>query len=151
MKKISGIQAGVSGEYFVAAELTRRGYIASITLRNTKGIDILASNQNATRSLSIQVKTHQGSGTSWILGEKAEKNVTPNLFYVFVSLNNLNELPSFYIVPSKNVALSIKKFHKEWLGTLGRNDQPHNDNPMRLFKDDKDKYYEKWELLGLDS
>ena len=36
--KISGINAGVSGEYFVAAELTKRGYIASITLRNTKGI-----------------------------------------------------------------------------------------------------------------
>lgn len=35
--------SGVAGEYFVAAELSRRGYIASITLRNTRGIDILAS------------------------------------------------------------------------------------------------------------
>jgi len=45
--------AGVAGEYFVAAELSRRGYIASISLRNTRGIDILATNQAATRSITI--------------------------------------------------------------------------------------------------
>ena len=39
-KKVSSILTGVSGEYFAAAELSRRGYVASITLRNTKGIDI---------------------------------------------------------------------------------------------------------------
>ena len=36
--------AGVAGEYFVAAELSRRGLIASISMRNTRGIDILATN-----------------------------------------------------------------------------------------------------------
>ena len=36
--KVSSILVGVAGEYFAAAELSRRGYIASITLRNTKGI-----------------------------------------------------------------------------------------------------------------
>lgn len=51
--------SGVAGEYLVAAELSRRGYIASITLRNTRGIDILASNADATRSVGIQVKTNQ--------------------------------------------------------------------------------------------
>ena len=35
--------AGVAGEYFVAAELTRLGFIATITLRNTLVIDFLAS------------------------------------------------------------------------------------------------------------
>ena len=38
-KKVSSILVGVSGEYFVAAELSRLGYIVSITLRKTKGID----------------------------------------------------------------------------------------------------------------
>ena len=37
--KISKILSGVAGEHFVAAELTRRGYIASLTSQNTKGID----------------------------------------------------------------------------------------------------------------
>ena len=45
--KITPILAGVSGEYFVAAELSRRGYICSITLKNTKGIDVLVCNEDA--------------------------------------------------------------------------------------------------------
>jgi len=61
--KIPSLLAGVSGEYFVAAELSRRGHIASISLRNTRGIDVLATNQAATRSITIQVKTNQLSQT----------------------------------------------------------------------------------------
>lgn len=55
--KVSTILAGVSGEYFVAHELSRRGYICSVTLKNTKGIDILVCNEEATKTLGIQVKT----------------------------------------------------------------------------------------------
>ena len=35
-KKISAIQSGVAGEYFVAAELSRRGYLCSITLKTPR-------------------------------------------------------------------------------------------------------------------
>ena len=41
--KPSSQLTGVAGEYFVAAELSRRGFIASITMRNSPGIDILAT------------------------------------------------------------------------------------------------------------
>ena len=55
--KISTGLSGLSGEYFVAAELSRRGFLASIMLRNTKGIDVLAANSSATAIAAIQVKT----------------------------------------------------------------------------------------------
>ena len=51
------ILRGVAGEYLVAGELSKRNFIASITLRNTKGMDILASNSDASKSVGIQVKT----------------------------------------------------------------------------------------------
>jgi hypothetical protein len=70
--RISSILCGVAGEYFVAAELSRRGYIASITLRNTRGVDVLASNQDATRSVGIQVKTSQRGRPEWVLSSSAE-------------------------------------------------------------------------------
>ena len=70
-KKVSTILVGVSGEYFVAAELSRRGYIASITLRNTKGIDIVASSENGDKTVNIQVKT-KSKGKWWLLSKKAE-------------------------------------------------------------------------------
>jgi hypothetical protein len=57
--KIPSVLAGVAGEYFVAAELSRRGHIASISLRNTRGIDIIATNKEASRSVTIQCKTNQ--------------------------------------------------------------------------------------------
>ena len=55
----TSLLAGVAGEYFVAAELSRRGYIASITLRNTRGIDIVVTNKDATKTVTIQCKTTQ--------------------------------------------------------------------------------------------
>ena len=86
MPRLSRGLSGVAGEYFVAAELSRRGYIASITLRNTKGIDILASNEDASRSVGIQVKTSQNRNKEWILSKGAEDYFNDNLFYVFVEL-----------------------------------------------------------------
>jgi hypothetical protein len=147
--KISGGLAGVSGEYFVAAELSRRGFIATITLKNTKGIDILVSNHSATRTLGIQVKTNQGSRKAWVLTAKAEINEADNFFYVFVNLLGNNQLPEFYVVPGKIVATTIRKGHQQWLATPGKNGRMHNDNNMRMFGDPTDTYKGKWELLGL--
>jgi hypothetical protein len=69
--KVTPILTGVSGEYFIAAELSRRGYIASITLRNAKGIDILVSNDDASKSVGIQVKTNHGKHKQWLLNKKS--------------------------------------------------------------------------------
>ena len=149
--KISGINAGVSGEYFVAAELTKRGYIASITLRNTKGIDILATNADATQTANIQVKTKQGKGRSWVLSEKAETYFSDNLFYIFVNLRKLTERPEYFIVPSKDVASFVKKNHTKWLVTPGKNGQKHNDTTMRQFHDPEEKYLERWNILKLEN
>ena len=63
---------GVTGEYFVAAELSRCGNIAPITLRNTKGVDILCSNADASKSVGIEVKTLTAMHRSWILSQKGE-------------------------------------------------------------------------------
>jgi hypothetical protein len=147
--KISSINAGVAGEYFVAAELSKRGYIASITLRNTKGIDILATNAEATKSVNIQVKTSQGKSRNWILNKKAETYHAPDLFYVFVNLRAEMDRPEFFIVPSKVVAKFVKRSHAEWLSGSGRNGRKRKDTPIRQFVDETDKYFEKWELLGL--
>ena len=38
------IQIGVAGEYLAAGELSLRGRFSSITLRNSRRIDIIASN-----------------------------------------------------------------------------------------------------------
>lgn len=65
MKPSSQI-AGVAGEYFVAAELSRRGFIASITMRNTRGIDILGPYQplRPATPRRAKAKTHLSRSTA---------------------------------------------------------------------------------------
>ena len=149
MGKLNTVLAGVSGEYLVAAELSMQGYIASITLRNTKGVDILCSNSNASKTISIQVKTNSSSKRTWILNKKAEDYVADNLFYVFVNLNNNQKHPDFFVVPSNVVANYVKDGHVNWLRTPGKKGQKHNDNQMRKFDDPKEKYLSQWSLLNL--
>ena len=149
-KKVSNILVGVSGEYFVAAELSRRGYIASITLRNTKGIDIVASSENGDKTVNIQVKTKSKKGKWWLLSKKAETVKNKNIFYVFVYLNEDDKLPIFHIVPCRVVARRVKAGHKKWLETPGKNGKMHNDSNMRVWQDEKNKYLNRWDLLELD-
>lgn len=141
--------SGVAGEYLVAGELSRRGFIASITLRNTRGIDILVTNDDASKSAGIQVKTNQNSAPKWVLNEKVERLASPTLFYVFVNLNGLEEQPTYYVVPSRVVSDYCRESHAIWLSTPGRSGQQRNDSSMRNFSDKEGKYRDAWHLLGL--
>ena len=154
MKSIPNLEstlAGVAGEYYVAAELTLRGYIASITLRNSRGVDIIASNSEASKSVSIQVKTSNSSKPKWILSQKNENfaSDSENHFYVFVALHQLTERPDFYVVPSKIVAESIRSSHANWLSGKKKDDTQRKDSSIRNFTDDEGKYKEAWDLLNL--
>ena len=141
--------SGVAGEYFVAGELSRRGYIASITLRNTRGIDILAANSDATKSVGIQVKTNQGSAKQWILNQKVEQGMATNLFFVFVNLNNGQTAPSYHIVLSQFVADDIRTSHANWLAGKKRDGGERKDTPMRVFRDSANQFLDRWDLLDL--
>ncbi len=149
-QKISKILSGVSGEYFVAAELSRHGHIASITLRNTRGVDILASNEAGSCAVAIQVKTNQGSVKEWILSKGAETNIADNLFYVFVNLKGLNGLPEYHVVRSAIVADDCAKLHQQWLAEPRKDGTPHQDTPIRVFRDPEGVYRDAWKSLGLD-
>lgn len=141
---------GVAGEYLVAAELSRRGYIASLTLKNTRGVDILAASADASHAVSIQVKTSTGKRNSWILNSKAETLKTDKFFYVLVKLAGLDDPAEFFIVPSEIVADYCRTGHATWLVSPGAKGQKRNDSNMRKFDDYEGVYRNRWELLGLD-
>jgi hypothetical protein len=152
MGKHSGLEStlvGVAGEYFVAAELSLRGYLASITLRNSRGIDIIASSSDGTRSVSIQVKTSSGNLPKWILTQKAESFRADNHFYAFVLLRQVGVRPDFHIVPSQVVAEYAATSHKRWLAGRKADGNPRKDSAMRNFRDPDQKYKEAWDLLNL--
>jgi len=148
--KLESTLVGVAGEYFVAAELSRRGYLASITLRNSRGVDIIASSADASRSLSVQVKTsNDGRRRRWMLTKKADSYASPNHFYVFVTLLGTEERPEFYVVPSAVVAEHCSRTHREWIERKRSDGTFRKDSSVRVFTDPDGSYQEAWHLLEL--
>ena len=147
--KLESTLVGVAGEYLVAGELALRGFIASITLRNSRGIDIIASNADGSSSVSIQVKTNSDGKKSWILNKKAETFYSTNHYYVFVALQGLEQRPSFHIVPSKVVAEYTLSSHSEWLKGSKRDGSSRKDSSIRKFNNHENIYLEAWNLIQL--
>src|SRR6185369_4676247 len=55
-QRADGQKSGLAGEFFVAAELLKRGLQTSLTLGNAKSIDLFAINDKETR-FTIQSKS----------------------------------------------------------------------------------------------
>ena len=143
---MNNVSTGNAGEYFVAGELERRGFTCAVPMSNTKDFDILIINRNNNKQYAIQVKTTMHKKKSWMLSKKNEKLYADNIFYVFVSLNEL-ETPEFHVVPSKVVAEKIKEDHQNWLSVPGKNGKIHNDSSMRIFNADDNIFLNRWDLL----
>ena len=144
---------GVAGEYFVMAELKRRGYVASPTSKNTKAIDLLVSDKNGKQLAAIQVKTCDNpKQQKWKMSKSVEQNDAANLYYVFVNMNGGAE-PSYYVVPSRYVAYRVWQDYDEWINTPGKQGQKRNETPMRTFEfvdeEEQAQYKDAWYLLGI--
>ncbi len=146
MPKHNNVSIGSAGEYFVAAELERRGYTVALPMAHTPNFDILAIHRESGQQVAIQVKTTSYNHKKWTLKQSNEKLIMDNMIYIFVSLKGLGQ-PEYHIVPSSVVAKSITESHKKWLATPGKNGQRHNDNAIRNFLDEEDQYLDKWENL----
>jgi hypothetical protein len=107
MAEIQSNSTGLSGEYFVAAELLRRGYSVGITMGNAKAIDILAEKDG--NQFIIQVKAiFKKKNAGWPM---MTDKVIENIFYVFVNLNGdkMTE-PDFFIATGKEAKLKVKQY-----------------------------------------
>lgn len=147
MTKLSHGLSGVAGEYFVCAELSRRGFIATLTLKNTQGIDVLAARPRSSQAVKIQVKTSQNTTGHWVLNKKAETAVEPNLFYVFVRLLSEGKIPIFHVVPSEIVAHYAATHHTKWIAGSKANGTARKETSMRAFRDPEGAYKDCWNLL----
>lgn len=110
-------QTARAGEYFVAAELNRRGAYAFTFAGNMPKIDILVSNLNRTRTVSIRVKTRRTGSwqTSIDKGQPSKRNPKETHFWVFVDLGKSEAPPSYYIVPVWWIRNDIYVNHQKYL------------------------------------
>lgn len=149
MPNNTNVNIGNSGEYFVAGELERRGFTVAVPMSNVKDFDLLAIERDTHQQIAIQVKTTSYKQKKWTLSKKNETLVGDKIFYVFVSLNEL-DVPEYHIVPSKIVANRIRTYHQNWLNTPGKKGQQRNDTNIRVFHDSEDTFLDKWDLLSIE-
>lgn len=70
-------QTGMQGVYLVAAELTYRGFIVSITSRNAFGADLLVTDQQCRQAWSVQVKTNHQAMSFWLVSNRMDEILAP--------------------------------------------------------------------------
>jgi hypothetical protein len=86
--KKSNTLTGVPGEYYVCAELGKRGNLALLTPKNNPLFDIVAVAPDASRTVSIQVKSMGlNNEQGWKLNKQiTKKKNNPNLFLILFNL-----------------------------------------------------------------
>lgn len=156
MVKKSNNLVGVTGEYYVCAELGKRGILALLTPKNNPLFDIVAVSPDVSRTITIQVKTMSESNTQgWKLGiDICERKYNPLLFTVLVNLTG--EAIDYYIYEYDILSERVEKAYKEYLLKPKRNGENRKDIAFRwfdfkFFTADDHKRKNNWDLLGFNN
>jgi len=148
--RLTSQQVGYAGEHFVAAEIHRRGGYAVTFSGNMKGIDLLASDADHVRKVSIQVKTkRRGDWHASIRdGRERDENPDEDRFWVFVDLGD--EQPTYRVAPAWWVENDIYHEHRRYLARHGgrRAVNPksthHRIQPSRIAE-----WLDCWDVIGI--
>ncbi len=140
---------GAAGEYHVAAQLSMRGWLATVTIKNAPTTDVLAKHAQVGSVVAIQTKTTGLGGQKFRVGQKDERpSVDDHEWYVFVQMTSLDARPDFYTVPRDHVSALLWVNHWDWLAQPGRKGQAHKDSAIRVIHPkDIQPYRERWDAL----
>ena len=110
----------LAGEYFVAAELSKRGWAVAMTIGNAKAIDLFVEKER--RTANIQVKAiSRRSNVGWPM---TKAKVWSNVLYVFVCLNPPGEPPSFFVATPAEVRPRVKQYKTRGILNFGSVNTP---------------------------
>jgi hypothetical protein len=144
-------QTGTAGEFYVAAQLSQRGWATSVLLGNAPRTDILAQHAASGITISIQSKAanHGGDFQVGVKGEiPSEKGARE--WFVFVALGTPDARPEFFIVPRNVIVAFAWCSHQAWIKGRRRDGQTRKDNNTRnISQPDLAAYQERWDDLLL--
>ena len=144
-------QVGRAGELFVAAELNRRGALATLYLTNAPRVDVVAMRPDNSRTVNIQVKTKGPRSKVWqwnIDKARDEQHASENDFLILVDLQPSE--PAYYIVRLRDAAKRKVEVHDAWVKSIGgerprTKGSPHTAIPVEDVEAGKDA----WHILGV--
>jgi hypothetical protein len=146
------IQVGRAAEHYVVAEIHRRGGWAACFGGNMPKIDVLASDFEQVRKITIQVKAKRG-GTSWQTsirkGRPWEEAEAPaDRFWVLVDLRPA--APEYFVMPEWWIENNIYDAHGDYLALHGgvrpgNPDSLHHAIPVARVE----QWCDRWDVLGI--
>ena len=99
---------GMAGEHFVAAELLRRGVLASVTIGNAKKADVIARNLESSKIEVIEIKS--SSLKQWVVGGEFQNLMIPGFGSLSVFQKNQKpRQPIIYVLLKSLTRFSQKK------------------------------------------
>lgn len=104
--KRTGNQTQWAGQFGVAHELARRGYLVSFTLGNAPAVDLLCVSPKG-YEFSIQVKSLKSKG--YFPYQKSLLEIDPNLYFVFVLIPPITEMT--HVLSVEYFILNNEQFH----------------------------------------
>lgn len=107
----------LAGEFFVAAELSRRGYNVALTLGNAKRVDLII--EDSDKTVAIQVKAiAKKEFVGWPLNISQKYN--EGLLFVLVVLGKPGLTPEYYILSGADVEAKRKNYSTRGIIDISR-------------------------------
>jgi hypothetical protein len=134
---MNSVMKGNTGEFYALAELSRRGWTAAQTARNTRVFDILA--RKDARQVGIRVKTKTSDARVFQWNAKENGEIFPDLgvndFTILVDIPaSHDEFPQFYILRTQILDEWLRADFDIWKSTPGKiKEQRDPSNKRRLF------------------
>lgn len=129
IKSGEGTLIGNAGEFYVAAELLKRGVIAALAPRNAPAFDILAT--KGKKMVRVRVKTKSAEYNDWQWMIKKDGEIFRDLgmeddFTVLVNLTRETKDLAFFVVPSSQLNAWLVGGFDKWVRTPGKKGRPHD-------------------------
>ena len=143
-------QVGQAGKLFAAAELNRRGALATLDTTRAR-VAVVARHPDTSRTVNILVKTKGPRSQVWqwnIDRAEAEQQAPEDDFLIFVDLQPSE--PAYYIVRLRDAAKRKVEVHNAWLKSIGgRRPNTPDSKHTAISVEDEEAGKDAWHILGV--
>lgn len=156
MAKKSNNLVGVTGEYYVCAELCNHGLLALLTPKNNPLFDVVVVSADASRTVTIQVKTmSERNKQGWKLGKDiCVKKNNYSLFTVLVNLTG--DKVEYYVYEYDVLSDRVTAAYEQYISAPKKDGTKKKDIDFRwydfkMFTEDDWSRKNNWDILGFSA
>jgi len=109
-KQVTRYKTQWAAQFFTAAELTRRGYLVSLTFGNAPTSDLLVQSPTGTQ-FTVDVKG-QSTKNFWLI---QPRDLNPNHYFILVYLPNNLTTPRYFVLSSDELMKRREEYRESVL------------------------------------